>query len=77
MHSIIIRFPDGSREFRWPVDGLDVGDVISHDGERYCVVAITPEDGGPRTATVELDSDDLKDVLRSERGAIVLTALAE
>ena len=56
---------------------LEVGDVISHEGERYCVIAITPEDGGPRTATVEPDSDDLKDILRSERGAIVLTALAE
>ncbi len=75
MRSIIVRFPDGGREFRYPVDGLEVGDVVSRGGNRYRVVAITPEDGAPEAATVELDSDDLKDVLRSERGAIVLTPL--
>ena len=75
MRSIIIRFPDGTREFRYPVDGLEVGDVISHDGGRYRVVAMTAEDGGPQIATVESDSGDFRDIIRSERGEIVLASL--
>ena len=38
---------------------------------------MTSNDEGPRTATVELDSDDLTDKLRSESGAIALGPLPE
>ena len=75
MASIVIRFPDGTREFRYPVEEINVGDVLSHVGQRYRVISIGPLDGGPQIVTVEPDSDDLKDLLQSEQGAIVLAPL--
>ena len=68
MSSVSINFPDGTREFRYPPDGLAVGDVLSHDGHRYRVLAIALDGGGRQTVTVERDSDDLKGIIRSERG---------
>ena len=72
MSSVSIRFRDGTREFRYPADALAVGDVISHDGDRYRVVAIALDGGGRQSITVERDSEDMKDLIRSEKGAIVL-----
>lgn len=71
MNSLIVRFPDGSREFRYPREPLKAGDTVWHDGQRFRVLAVS-QDGGPQTATVELDSDSLGDLLQSERGGIVL-----
>jgi hypothetical protein len=68
---VIVHFPDGSREFRYPSRVLEHGDVLSYDGERYRVIAVT-SDGDRHSVTVELDSDDLGDLIRSERGAIEL-----
>jgi hypothetical protein len=72
MSSVVVRFPDGSREFRFPESGLKEGDVIWHDGQRYRVVHVGSEDGEQPIATVEPESDDLGDLLQSERGAIEL-----
>jgi hypothetical protein len=71
MNSVVVRFPDGTREFRYPEKGLEEGDVLWHDGQRYRVVHVS-DDGNQPVATVELESDDLGDVLQSERGAIEL-----
>jgi hypothetical protein len=68
---VVVHFPDGSREFRYPNRMFERGDVLSYDGERYCVVDIAL-DGERCTVRVELDSDDIGDLLRSERGAIEL-----
>ena len=77
MSSILIRFPDGTREYRYTGQDVLAGDRIWHDGEHWRVLWVTSNDGGPQTATVELDSDDLTDVLRSEKGAIELGQLQE
>jgi hypothetical protein len=68
---VIVHFPDGSREFRYPSSMLERGDVLSYDGERYRVVDVMT-DADRHSVRVELDSDDLGDLLRSERGAIEL-----
>jgi hypothetical protein len=68
---VIVHFPDGSREFRYPSRLLEHGDVLSYDGDRYRVVDVMT-DGDRHSVRVELDSDDLGDLLRSERGAIEL-----
>jgi hypothetical protein len=68
---VIVHFPDGTREFRYPSRMLERDDVISFDGSRYRVVAVDT-DGDHASVRVELDSDDLTDLLRSERGAIEL-----
>jgi hypothetical protein len=68
---VIVHFPDGNREFRYPSSMLERGDVLSYDGERYRVVDVMA-DGDRHSVRVELDSDDLGDLIRSERGAIEL-----
>jgi hypothetical protein len=76
LSSIVIHFPDGDKEFRYSGRDLEVGDIVLHDGERYRILAITPADGRPAKATVEPDSDDLGDLIKSEKGAIELFASA-
>lgn len=77
MSTIIIRFPDGTREYRYTGRDVQEGDVIWHDGQEWKVLAVISNDGRPQTATVELDSDDLIDTLRSEKGTIELGLLHE
>ena len=68
---VIVHFPDGSREFRYPSRKLERGDVIAFNGDNYRVVDVT-SDGDGYSVIVEPDSDDLLDLVRSERGAIEL-----
>ena len=71
---MVIQFPDGSREFRYPSQELKEGDRVWHDGKPFRVLAIASEKKR-LTATVELESDELGDLLQSERGGIVLDEL--
>ena len=71
MGSLVINFPDGSKEFRYPLEPLKEGDLIWHEGDRYRVIHIA-SDGNSPAATVELDSEDVGDLLGSERGGIQL-----
>jgi hypothetical protein len=75
MSSISIRFPNGSREFRYPERPLEVGDVLHHDGERYRVLNVSNNDDGRDRATVALIAEDLIDKLQSEEGGLRLVAL--
>jgi hypothetical protein len=75
MSAFIVHFPDGSKEFRYPARPLEEGDVAWHEGVRYRVLAVTEEDGRQATVTVEPDSDDITDVLSSERGSLALEPL--
>lgn len=70
--SVIVHFPDGSRQFQYPVDALEVGDTIWHDSQRYRVIHCSTDEGGNALVTVELDSEDIGDLLGSERGGIEL-----
>jgi hypothetical protein len=72
MSSVVVHFPDGSREFRFPQEPLKEGDIIWHAGERYRVVHVTTDDGDNPAVTVEPASEDLGDLLSSERGGIQL-----
>ena len=72
MSSIIVNFPDGSREFVYPANPLNEGDVIWHDGGRYRILSIVQSDGRPQTATVEPDTDGLGSLLTSEEGSLRL-----
>jgi hypothetical protein len=73
--ALIVRFPDGTREFRYPDRPLAVGNAIWHDGVRYHVVSVSEDDGGNQvTATVEPDPENLGDLLSSEEGALVLVS---
>jgi len=72
LRNIVVRFPDGSREFRYPKEPLEEGDVIWHEAQRYRVLHVGTDDEGNAVVTVEPDSDDLGDLLDSERGGIVL-----
>ena len=70
MDSLVIRFPDGTKEFRYPGRDLVEGDHVFHDGTRFRVISVS-RDGGRVMATVEADSS-FGDLLRSEEGAIRL-----
>lgn len=70
MVSITVRFPDGSREFRYPEKPIEEGDTVWHDGQRYRVVSVQT-DGDVSTVIVEGDSG-LGDTLLSEEGGIRL-----
>jgi hypothetical protein len=75
MDSVVVRFPDGSKEFRFPERELTEDDVISHNGERYRVISVSSDDGNRPVIVVELISDALLDKLRSEEGAIRLSPI--
>ena len=72
MDSILIRFPDGTKEFRFPGKPIVEGDTIWHDGEHWRVIKISPDGGHRDVAIVERASDDLSDLLVSEEGAVRL-----
>jgi len=73
MPALIVRFPDGTREFRCPERPLDVGDGIWHDNVRYHVISVTEDaEGDQLTVTVEPDVESIGDLLGSEEGALVL-----
>ncbi len=72
MSSIVVRFPDGTKEFRFPEKMLAEGDVIWHDGERYRVISVSADDGRHAVVVVELESPTIGDTLMSEEGAIRL-----
>lgn len=67
---LIVRFPDGTREFRYPEQMPVVGGVVSHEGETFRVVSIDM-DGDHASMTVEPDLD-IGDLLLSEEGSIRL-----
>jgi hypothetical protein len=70
---LIVRFPDGSRQFRYPEKMLEDGDVVWHDGVRYRVISVSTDGGSPSTAIVEPEDPTLGEMLQSEEGAIRLT----
>jgi hypothetical protein len=72
VRAIVVHFPDGTREFRYPAKPLEDGDVIWHEGQRYRVIHVATNHGNMSSITVELDSEDIGDLLGSERGGIVL-----
>lgn len=72
MNNVVVHFPDGSREFRFPEEPLEVGTVIWHLGQRYRVIHVATDDDQGASVTVEPDSEDIGDLLRSERGGTQL-----
>jgi hypothetical protein len=70
--SILIRFPDGTREFLYPSRELNEGDHVWHDGTRYRILSLVQNDGQPVTAMVEPVTDEVGDLMRSEEGALAL-----
>ena len=72
---LVVRFPDGSREFRYPEKMLEKDDVIWHEGARYQVVSIGTDGDSKTVAIVEPESPSLGEMLKSEEGAIRLTAI--
>ena len=67
---LVVRFPDGSKEFRYPETLPEEGGVIWHDGDRYRVVNITVNDD-QASMVVEADSG-IGDLLQSEEGGVRL-----
>ena len=72
MPALIVRFPDGTKEFRYPGRPLEVGDAIWHNSTRYHVVSVEDADGEQLAVTVEPDPESIGDLLMSEEGALVL-----
>jgi hypothetical protein len=75
MGSMVVRFPDGSKEFRYPEKMLVEGDVVWHDGERFRVVSVNTDEKDSTVVIVEAFSG-IGDMLRSEEGAIHLVELS-
>jgi hypothetical protein len=71
MPSVIVHFPDGSKEFRYPENGLEDGDVISHAGSRFRVVSVNADGERHTVKVVTAHPDDLRDILTLE-GSIEL-----
>jgi hypothetical protein len=76
MPVLIIRFPDGTKEFRYPDRPLEVGDAIVHDGVRYHVNSVS-EDAEGDQLTVTVEPASLGDLLGSEEGAARVLVPAE
>lgn len=74
MGSMVVRFPDGSKEFRYPEKMLVEGDVVWHDGERFRVVSVSSDEKDSAVVIVEADSG-IGDLLRSEEGSIHLVEI--
>ena len=72
MPALIVRFPDGSKEFRYSARPLEVGDAIWHSSTPYHVVSVEDADGEQLAVTVEPDPESIGDLLMSEEGALVL-----
>jgi hypothetical protein len=72
MSSVVVHFPNGSKEFRFPPEPLKEGDVIWHEGARYRVLHVASHDGESPSVTVEREPDNIGDLLRSEHGGIRL-----
>lgn len=72
MPALIVRFPDGAKEFRYPGRPLEVGDAIWHNSTRYHVVSVGEANGEQLAVTVEPDAESIGDLLTSEEGALVL-----
>jgi len=77
MSSVSIRFPDGSREFRFPHTRIREGDEVIHDGLRYRVISVIGDGNGCDVATVELVPEGLTDRLASEEGSVHFLPLDE
>jgi hypothetical protein len=60
VRSVIVHFPDGRREFRYPEHDLEEDDVIAHAGDRYRVSAVD-DDGRSYSVRVELDAETWPD----------------
>ena len=72
MSAIIVRFPDGDKEFRYPEKLPVQGDILWHDSEPYRVVSVIEEGTDRATVVVESASPSLADTLQSEAGGVVL-----
>ena len=68
----MVRFPDGTKEFRYPEKALEEGDVIWHDSKSYVVIHVSSDGAGRALVTVEPEPEDLVDTLKSEKGAVQL-----
>ena len=75
MSSITIRFPDGSRDFRYPPKAPEVGDVLYQENAPYRVISVTGDGDGRDIVIVEPVSDGLGVLLQSEEGAIHLVGV--
>jgi hypothetical protein len=75
MGSMVVRFPDGSKEFRYPEKMLVEGDVVWHDGERFRVISVNMDEKDSAVVIVEAYSS-IGDMLRSEEGAIHLVEIS-
>jgi hypothetical protein len=49
MASVVVRFPDGTKEFRFPETMLEENDVIWHAGERFHVVSVNTDTRSKRS----------------------------
>lgn len=72
MGTFLVRFPDGTREFRSTQDDPEEGDAVWHDGVRFRVLAVEADKGRVIAVMVGPDSGDLADLRKSERGALPL-----
>ena len=75
MASILIRFPDGTKEFRYHERQLQPDDILLHDGAHFRVVSVSGDGNGRDVVVVESASHGIGDLLLSEEGAIRLVAI--
>ena len=75
MSSITVRFPDGTKEFRFPQQLPAEGDTVWHEGLRFRVISVQSTDDEHAVVIVEADSS-FTDMLRSEQGGLVLEPLS-
>jgi hypothetical protein len=68
---LVIRFPDGTKEYRYPEKMLAEGDIVRHNGDRYRVMSVSTDDG-TTNIVVESESPNVSDTLKSERGAVAI-----
>ena len=57
MSSIVVRFPNGNREFLYMEKLPPLGALIWHDHQRYRVARVFAHDGTRAVVTVESASD--------------------
>lgn len=57
--TVVMHFPDGSREFRLPTQLPDVGDFVWRDGHRYRVARVDADQAGAPVVTLDGEFDVL------------------
>jgi hypothetical protein len=51
--SLVVRFPDGTKQYRFPTQMPEAGVALWHGGERYRMISVSADGNGASSLVVE------------------------